>query len=238
MQTATLADRMKEYEAVFSYKLPRRSYAIIRIDGRAFHTWTKHFQKPYSLSIHQCFLETVARLFKEVGNLKIAYQQSDEISLLLTDFYSINTQAWFDNKLSKLVSVSASLTTAYFNEAVQTNLLTKDIPSATFDARAFIVPDSSEVFNYFLWRFRDTVKNSISSLGQAHFSQKQLHGLKSAEIQEKLFQEKGINWADQPESFKNGVFSFINEDQVFCQNSINLSLDEEKAKLRDLIPIK
>lgn len=237
----SLSDRMKEYEAVFSHKLPRRSYAIIRIDGRAFHTWTKHLQKPFDLNLEATFKTTVAKLFNEVGNLKIAYQQSDEISLLLTDFNSIFTQPWFDNRISKLVSVSASLTTAFFNEAAKENFKDSGVSLrlATFDARCFILPDEIEVFNYFLWRSRDCVRNSISALGQANFSHTQLHGLRSAEIQAKLLKEKKIDWADQPAPFKYGLFSFVDNDSVFVQQSLSISFsDDDKQFFRKLIPIK
>lgn len=39
--------RMKEYEAVSKTRLTKRMPVIIRVDGRAFHTFTRGFNKPY-----------------------------------------------------------------------------------------------------------------------------------------------------------------------------------------------
>src|SRR5690606_41509505 len=99
----------------------------------------------------------------------VADPRSDEIGLLLTDVATPQTQPWFGGVVAKQLSVSASLATAVVNER-------RPGKRALFDARVFTISDPVEVANYFLWRQRDAVRNSISMAAQAHFSHKRLHG--------------------------------------------------------------
>jgi tRNA(His) 5'-end guanylyltransferase len=184
--------------------LPRRTYTIIRLDGKAFHTWTRDRDKPYDQALSDTFTDTTIELCKEVQGCCFGYTQSDEVSVLLTDFDSPQTNAWFDGNVQKLASVSASIFTARFNDIWEYNGH-RDRGPALFDARAFTIPDPVEVENYFIWRQKDCVRNSISGLAQTHFPHRELQGLNLGQQQEKLFQERGINWADQDPSFKNGV---------------------------------
>lgn len=133
---------------------------------------------------------------------KLVYHQSDEISILLTNYDKLTTQSWFDNNLQKMVSISASMATAKFNEIVREVYPGK--PLATFDSRAWVLPQD-EVTNYFLWRQQDASKNSVSMVAQAHFPHKELQGLDSKRLQDKLFLEKGINWNDLPVWQKRGA---------------------------------
>lgn len=133
---------------------------------------------------------------------KLVYHQSDEISLLLTNYDKLTTQSWFDNSIQKMVSVSASMATAKFNEEIKKVHPDKEL--ATFDSRAWVLPHD-EVTNYFLWRQQDATKNSISMVSQAHFPQKELQGLDGKQLQDKLFAEKGVNWNDLPVWQKRGV---------------------------------
>lgn len=193
-----LGTRMQEqYEFRSRYHLPRRTYTIIRIDGKAFHTYTKDLERPYDMQLINDMSETARFLCQNIDGAKFAYIQSDEINILLTDFTTIHTQAWFDGNLAKLTSVSASMTTAKFNQLRPGKL-------AYFDSRAFIIPEPVEVANYFIWRQKDATRNSISMTAQAFFSQKQCHGRSSDELQEMLWQEQGINWDHYPERFKRG----------------------------------
>ena len=169
--------------------------------------------------------ETAQQLCENISGCKFAYTQSDEITLILTDYEDIKTEPWFGNNLQKIVSISASMATYYFNKAfyqamedeyldwyidgeesksLMTHSEAYNERIACFDARAFIVP-REEIFNVLYWRQLDCVRNSIQLLGQAHFSHKQLQNKDQNEIQEMLFQEKGINWANEPNWFKNGV---------------------------------
>ena len=195
----TLGDRMKAYEAATRNVLPRRTYTIIRVDGRAFHSYLRGCQKPYDLEFMNDMDAVATALCKEISGAVFAYTQSDEISVLITDFASPGTQPWFGGVVNKMVSISASLATAVLNMRRSSEL---GVP--LFDSRAFTIPDPVEVANYFIWRQRDCVRNSITMAAQAKFSHKQLHGVTTNQMQEMLFTEHGINWNDYPTRCKWG----------------------------------
>jgi len=195
-------DRMKGYENTYRMKLPKRMPIIIRIDGKSFHTYTRGMEKPFDRYLTYAMWETCKYLAQNIMGCKLAYTQSDEISLLLTNYDKLATESWFDNNLQKIVSVSASLATAKFNEIMREEYPEKQ--PALFDARAWVLP-KDEVCNYFLWRQQDATKNSISMVAQANFPHNQLQGLNSGQMQDKLFLEKGINWNDIPTWQKRGA---------------------------------
>lgn len=195
-------DRMKGYEDVYRLKLPKRMPVIIRIDGKAFHSYTRGMNKPFDVDLTAALWGTCKFLTANVMGCKVAYHQSDEISLLLTNYDKLTTESWFDNNLQKMVSVAASLATAKFNEIM--NEKYPDKPLALFDARAYVLPQD-EVCNYFLWRQQDATKNSISMVAQAHFPHKQLQGLNGSQMQDKLMLEKNMNWNDLPTWQKRGA---------------------------------
>lgn len=196
-----LGTRMKEfYEDRTRLYLPRKCYAILRIDGKAFHTYTKGLERPFDDGLIEDMDATAAYLCKNIMGAKCAYVQSDEISIVITDFDSITTQAWFDYNVQKMVSISASMATAKFLELRFKRGITK---LAMFDSRAFSMPQRIEVINYLKWRQQDATRNSISSVAQSLYSHKQLEGVSSDEQQELIFQ-KGINWNDYPSRKKRG----------------------------------
>lgn len=203
-----LGDRMKvNYEDRTRISLPRRSYTIIRIDGKAFHTYTKGLTRPFDDGLIDDMDATAAYLCKNIMGAKFAFVQSDEISILLTDFDEIGTQAWFDNNLQKMCSVSASIATSSFNGQRLNRYLNKELGEemkwAQFDSRVFQIPQKAEVENYFIWRQNDTVRNSISSVAQSLYSHKELNGKNTSEQQELIFQ-KGTNWNDFAPKYKRG----------------------------------
>ncbi len=208
----SLGDRMKEYENVSRTKLTRRTPVILRIDGRAFHTLTRNMIKPFDTSLIECMQFTTQALCAEVQNTKFAYMQSDEISLLITDYTELNTQSWFGNQVQKMTSIAASVATLEFNDQMRAYDFKK--ARATFDARVFNIP-KEEVTNYFIWRQQDCIRNSIQSVAQANFSSTKLHGLNCNQLQELLFTEKGINWSELPNGQKNG-YSFIKKQDWVC----------------------
>ncbi|QPK89805.1 tRNA(His) guanylyltransferase Thg1 family protein [Bacillus velezensis] len=195
MHMDKFGDRMKGYENAYRTHLPRRMPVIIRIDGKAFHTYTRGMKKPFDEYLSDAMWGTCVYLAQNIMGCKLAYTQSDEISLLLTNYDKLTTEAWFDNNLQKLVSVSTSLATAKFNEIMRLKHPEKQL--ALFDARAWVLP-KDEVCNYFLWRQQDATKNSISMVAQANFPHKQLQGLNGGQLQDKLYLEKEINWNDLP----------------------------------------
>jgi tRNA(His) 5'-end guanylyltransferase len=234
----TLGDRMKaNYEDRFRISLPRRTNTIIRIDGKAFHTYTRNLARPYDFELMSDMDETARYLCQNIQGAKFAYVQSDEISILLTDYDDIKTEAWFDGNIQKMASISASLATAKFNnlrlqracyqydleypyKAIEDSQIA-DCTLALFDSRVFVIPDIVEVHNYFIWRQQDATRNSIQLAGQAQFSPKELNGRSCDNIQEKLFSEKGINWNDYPTGAKRGRAIVKRIEQV--QSPINPS---------------
>jgi tRNA(His) 5'-end guanylyltransferase len=205
---------MKRYEAPTQLVLPRRTYTIMRVDGRAFHTWTRGLAKPYDMGFMRCMDAAAIALCEEVSGAKFAFVQSDEISLLARDFDNIDTQAWFDGNIQKWVSVGASIASTAFNTSVLEHINhSVTVPSknyiglkdgdATFDARVFTIPDRTEVENYFIWRQKDAVRNSVTMLAQAYASHKQLQGKTVADRHE-IIHKAGDNWAKHPVSFKHG----------------------------------
>lgn len=209
-----LGDRMKDfYEDRTRYKLARRTNTIIRIDGKAFHTYTKGLNRPFDSGLMEDMNKTAEFLCKNIQGARFAYVQSDEISILVTDYDDISTHAWFDANLQKMASIAASLATARFNQlrmsrSCSYGQLDKDyideFKLAMFDARVFQIPYQEEVVNYFIWRQQDATRNSISSVAQANFSDKELHGKKTNEMQDMLMLEKGINWNDFTPREKRG----------------------------------
>lgn len=217
-----LGDRMKEfYENRSKTYLTRRTPVIIRLDGKAFHSFTKGFKRPYDEIFHEAMNETLRYLCKNIQGCKIGYTQSDEITLLLTDYEKLTTDAWFGYSVQKMCSVAASMATlafnqefrkafeGYFNEYTTSEeyyvTMCKAIDKgAMFDARVFNIP-KEEVANCFIWRQQDATRNAIQMLGQSHFSHKELECKDQNDIQDMLMLELGINFNDMPVPFKRGV---------------------------------
>lgn len=198
----SLGDRMKsQYEDRTRLYLPRRTYTIVRVDGRAFHSYCRGLTRPFDLDLMVDMDATAVVLCEQMQGACFAFVQSDEISVLLTDFEKVDTEAWFDGNVQKIVSIAASTATMAFNrERGRRGAPT----TATFDARAFTIPDPVEVENYFIWRQQDATRNSISMAAHAQFSHRQLQHVTSDAMQEMLFREKGVNWNDYPAGCKRG----------------------------------
>ena len=222
-----LGTRMKEfYEGVPKTRLIRRMPVAIRIDGKAFHTFTKGFQKPFDEILVKSMQDTMKYLCENIQGCVLGYTQSDEITLILVDYKHLNSDAWFDYEIQKMCSIAASMATMAFNKVFASNvakqskrlyseyLEEKDASyidtleiamnkGAMFDARCFNIP-KEEVCNLIYWRQLDATRNSIQMVGQANFSHKELQNKNCNMIQEMLFAEKGINWNDYPTYLKRG----------------------------------
>ena len=244
-----LGDRMKEYEYVTRTYLPRRMPVIIRIDGKAFHSFTKGFKRPYDETLSNAMNVTMKKLVENIQGCVFGYVQSDEISLLLKNDQTVDTSAWFDNNISKILSISSSMATLYFNtafeKAVKEYEESCDVDDklmdiyrkaankgALFDSRVFVIPEN-EIVNYFIWRQEDATRNSIQMLGQAYFSHKELQGLNTGNIQNKLFTEKGINWNDTATGFKRGRAAY----RTTVLKGENLDVVRNYVVVDDEIPI-
>lgn len=195
-----LGDRMKGYELATRVVLPRRTYTIIRVDGRAFHSYLKDAAKPFDHVFMADMDDVMVGMCHEIDGTVFAYRQSDEISLLLTDFGSVHTEPWFGGVIQKMASMSSALASTILSVGRWEG----NYALALFDARVFTIPTAVDVANYFVWRQRDCVRNSISMAAQAAFSHKSLYGLNGNQMQEKLWSEAKINWNDYPVGAKRG----------------------------------
>ena len=219
METSDLAKRMKRYEAVSKTTLVTRMPVILRIDGKAFHTLTRGFQKPFDRVLNLSMMETMRFLCKNIQGCVLGYTQSDEITLVLVDYKKLTSNPWFDYEVQKMCSVGASMATVGFNNAFARRVEEFSIhgggsplydrylnaleDGAMFDCRAFNVP-REEVTNNIYWRQLDASRNSIQMLGQVHFAHKELQNKSCNEIQDMLMTRKGINWNNLPAYQKRG----------------------------------
>lgn len=238
----TLGERMKEYEFQSRTKLLRRTPVIIRLDGKAFHTFTRGLEKPFDGDFVEIMQKTMLKLCENIQGCVLGYTQSDEITLVLVDYQNRDTSAWFDNQVQKMVSVSASMATLFFNKVLdevcrkyaysneffpdfENNMLMCDkleekLFRATFDSRAFNLPQH-EVVNNLIWRQQDATRNSINSLAQSLFPHKELQGINVNNVQDKMFTEKGVNWNDLPTTLKRGSCAIKDESgKWFIDNEI------------------
>jgi len=247
MKNKSLGDRMKDYERVSKGLLTPRSPVIVRVDGKAFHTYTKGFDRPFDSRIITSMVESAIEVAKQIQGFKMAYIQSDEASFVFTDYDDINTQGWFSYELQKIVSISASVMTAHFNRIMDDTLqdlfnkkqseynmdgssnktineeldkikkLSKKI--ALFDSRAFVIP-RDEIANYFLWRAQDWARNSVQMYARANFSHKQCNNKKIPDLHELLY-SIGKNWAkDLSDTEKNGTFLIREEGKIVERTNV------------------
>lgn len=206
----TLGDRMKEYEYESRIILKYNTHYIVRVDGRSFHTYTRGLKKPFDEGLMNDMVETTKYLCQNIPLCKFGYTQSDEISLVLTDYDNEECEPFFGGNLQKIVSIVASMATAKFNQLRGARLPqemndrgtqfinTKDyfdrMKLAHFDTRIFVLDDPEEVVNYFVWRQRDAIRNSIAGLAQSYFSHKKLENKNTDEMKQMLFQDFDVDW--------------------------------------------
>lgn len=231
-----LGDRMKGYEQNSRITLTRRVPVIIRLDGKAFHTYTRGLKKPFDRVLMTTMQNTMQYLCENIQNCVFGYTQSDEITLVMTDYKTITTDAWFGNGVQKMCSVAASMATMAFNkffaeefaklaqetaeawnvsneEYAYLETLESKLFKAIFDARVFSIP-VDEVCNCLIWRQQDATRNSIEAVGQANFSHNELHKKTCNQIQEMLWSERNINWNDFPIDCKRGACCWRVEESV------------------------
>lgn len=230
-----LGNRMKDqYENRTRYYLPRRTYTILRLDQKAAHTYTSGLGRPFDKDYIEDIDNAIIAMLPQIQGAVFAYTQSDEVSILLTDFATPQTDAWFDGNIQKMSSVAASIMTAEFNhlrllkyqnehgeighhmDDMYPPLAVKrpEFKLAYFDCRCFTVPDRTEVMNVFRWRQQDCVRNSVSMVAQHHFSPKELHGKSQSNMHEMLH-NKGVNWATSfSEGEKNGRIIMKEEYEI------------------------
>lgn len=258
----SLGDRMKSsYESRAQSYLPRRTYTIARIDGRAFHTWTKSaaLDSPFDVGFAEDIDTVAAELLKHVQGAFMAYTQSDEISIAMSDFATTETDAFFDGNVQKLSSVLASYATAVF-ATLRTkrtlkaslgaplspgmsavDLLTRTVDDvvktaaqpATFDCRVFVIPDKVEVGNYFVWRQADAIRNAISALAEHHLGHNAIVNV-NTRGRMKLLADAGRPIDGEPIRFQRG--GLVLKDDVCIAHPDCFRFTGDFEKLLGLIP--
>jgi tRNA(His) guanylyltransferase len=245
----TLADRMKKfYEGRTQQYLPRRTNIILRLDGVGFSKFTEGLEVPYDADFIDAMNRVAEALCKSISGAKCAFIQSDEISILVTDYDELNSGAWFDNSVQKMCSVAAAIATATFNRIFTHK--SKEV-DAYFDCRVFSIPLAEEVLNCFLWRQLDCTRNSIASVAQVLYPHphRELVGKNTDVQQEMIFQRReqlrdimiangtlplelhqkpDLNWNDLPAGLKRGRFITRHEKML------PINLDE----IPDTVPNK
>lgn len=221
--------RMKRYEESYVDKLIPHIPIVIRIDGKAFHSFTRKCVKPFDAGLSYAFQEATKELYAHIGKFDIAYGQSDEVSILI---YNPDTrsQEYFDGKTFKICSIVSSVFTYYFNKYCY--CATEHNP-AFFDCRVFQIPED-EVVNYFIWRQKDASRNSVEMLGRHYFSHKELHKKNNSEIQDMLMAKHKVNWNNLPTTNKRGwciyktIIGIIKDTKTLeFKNKTGAYLDED-----------
>ena len=238
--SSDLEKKMNKYEYVTRNYLTCRTTVIVRVDGRAFHTFTRGSVKPFDPILVKTMHETMQYLCEHIEGCVMGYTQSDEITLVLCDYQTLTSQAWFDNNIQKICSIVASMATLMFNRYFERNVrawtfemeetLDKDsdeftrfcevsekysrsmMNGAIFDSRAFNIP-KEEVNNCLLWRQQDAIRNSIEATGQAYFSHNELHK-KSINVIKDMLKEKGVDWDAFPAELRMGSCC-VKKEQVY-----------------------
>lgn len=247
------------YEEASKTKLMKRTPVAIRIDGRVFHTFTKEFNKPFDQTLMSAMQATMKYLCENMQGSVFGYTQSDEITLILTDYQKLNSSAWFDYEVQKLCSISASMATMAFNKyfkEIATTKYERDknfgahnqklleyseklyqtynsvFGKAMFDACYFNIP-KEEVTNLIYWRQLDAIRNSIESVAQQYFKQSELQNKSQDEIVFMLNTQKDVDWFDTysiPE--KRGVCCIKDENGKWF---VDLEIPIFKGDGRDYI---
>lgn len=251
-----IGTRMKQnYEEIAKYKLIRRMPVAIRIDGKAFHTFTKGFGEPFDDLMITAMQNTMLRMCQNIQGCVFGYQQSDEITFLLVDYKGFDQMAWFDNEVQKITSISASMATMYFNQEFARlyreyrkngQLPNGLIPTgkderyesaiekgAMFDSRCFNIP-REEATNLIYWRQQDAIRNSVEMVARAYFSHKQLFKKTGTDMKQMLLDQFGVDWESDFSIYKQrGTACFKDENGKWKLDLKMPILKGEERKLVD-----
>lgn len=206
MDKTSLGDRMKLYEAAHSFLYPARIPLMLRLDGVHFHTNVKRWkcERPFDAKLIDAMAQTAKYLCEEIAGAKIAYTQSDEITILIRDDMTNGTQAWHGKKMNKILSIAAVKASNAFNYFYHAGAKTDISHLAEFDCRGYVLPEY-DIPNAFIWRQQDYTRNSVQMLARAHFSHNELQNKNNSEVQDMLMLEKQINWNDLETHLKRGI---------------------------------
>jgi tRNA(His) 5'-end guanylyltransferase len=195
----SLHDRMKAYEAAQGPVIDPDLPWIVRVGGKAFRTWTRGLARPFSPELVAAMNEAARVLSAQVQGASLGYVQSDEITIAIPARANDAVEPWFGGKVQKIVSVAASCAASVVTLASPL-MFGGESRLTMFDARAFNLPSAAEAANCLVWRQQDAIRNSVSAVGQAVFSHRQLQGVSVRQLREKL-SAAGSPW----EGFEPGV---------------------------------
>jgi tRNA(His) guanylyltransferase len=208
-----LGDRLKQWEASYEHRAMKGVPLVARLDGRAFHTFTRSMNRPYDERMQACMRAAAVGLLEDL-HPNIAYTQSDEITVAWNIATRSKSEYPFSGRMQKLASVLASVATEAFNRAFREHFHSswyedtqgyQDRALATFDCRVFQVPTTDDLLDVFIWREDDAVKNSVTMLAQAHYTHQELLGV-NTDMKLRMLEKKGVVWGNEPTHFKRGLY--------------------------------
>ena len=200
-----LGDRCKSFELAEAGRRAMRGLPLLaRLDGRAFHTFTRGLRRPYEQGMSVSMIETTRYLVQEMNAL-VGYTQSDEITLAWYEPSQSASDYAFDGRFQKLASVLAGMASARFVKLIGEHLPSKANDTPHFDCRVWQVPTLEDAAEVFIWREDDATKNSITMAAGAHYADHELEG-KSSSVKQEMLWQKGVDWNDYPTFFKRGTY--------------------------------
>lgn len=222
-QELSIKEKCKKAQKLFDYKLDCNKPIIVHIDGKNFSKMIKNkFEKPFDKEFIDMMNNTAKFICQNVQGVKLAYTQSDEITLIITKS-STDSEIFFGGRLCKLQSVIAALATSEFNRHfirrqvfdkddwsnVQVRDLDQellDMKMTQFDCKAWNVDTLYDAILWLLFRNIDCVRNSKQQAAQTYLSHKALEKLDTDKQIAKLLEEKNIDWNQYPDNMKYGRF--------------------------------
>lgn len=234
MKFDSLEDKCQYYRSLTDYKILPNSNILVMLDGKNFSKLIKNnFDKPFDDEFVEMMNNTAKFLCNNVQGVKFAYVQSDEISLLITDYDTPETDTMFGGRLCKIQSILASLATSEFNRQFIINKLSKgalidrniilntveNMKLAQFDCKCWTVPNQNDAYAWFLYRQIDCIRNSKQQAAQTYLSHKELVGKDTDKQIELLKEKEGIDWYNYPDKYRFG--RFIYKVQTVCHNTVN-----------------
>lgn len=235
MSNIKLKDRVDSYQEATDFKLLNRVPIIICINGRSFAKNTSLLDKPYCAKFAECILSTTLRLCSEIDGALFAYQHNDEIVILARNDQNPDTSAWYDNKLQKICSVTASIATLHFDKCankIDLNLTAEPV----FTSKVFVVPNIMEAVNTMIYKQQQNFYTSIQSACFYELLKKydknnikeMLNGLNFDDKVDLLNQECEVDFNDYPTSFRRGAACYkvpkITEGSMKNKWTVNLEL--------------
>ncbi len=263
MYFKTLKEKCEYYRSLTDYKLMPNSYVLAMVDGHCFSKMIKNkFDKPFDDLFIKMMNETAKYLCENIQGAKFAYTQSDEISILITDFDTPMTDSYFSFRLCKMQSLIAAMATAKFNQIYAKMAYDyhgyglkkfdmKEYPTCTFDCKVWTVPNANDAYAWFLYRQIDCIKNSKAQTAQTFVPHKDLVGLNADEMIAKCKEVIGLDWHTLDNSMKFGRIikkvetpmekDLPNGEHIKFVRNVwtavpGVDLKDDPSMVRDLIP--